>query len=251
MSDANPPAAIEIRALVLPSDPPGATPMDLTVEAGETVGLLGDDQVRLTQIIRVVGGLERPASGTVKVFGVDVGAASRQTLLQLRRTIGYVSVAGGLLSNMTVRDNVALALHYFQDEDGRGPDSVTERCNELIALGSLEDVADQPASVVPAEYQKCAAYVRALGRNPKLLLVEDPAAFLHPDGRSTIARLHAKVRGTGITILLADDDVGLAQRLVERALWLTGDTISYDGPSATLPRELAPSGRTMLPFDIR
>ena len=232
---------LQIRGLTLP----GTTTiraLDLVVRKGETVALLGEDQVELTQVIRVVGGLARPNAGTVNVLGVDVTKADRTTLLKLRRRIGYVSIAGGLLSNMTVRANVELALRYHARGDAA---FVRERATALLEEGGLTALADQPASVIPAEYQKCAAYVRALACEPEVLLVEDPAAFLHPEGRAVIERVHARLRDAQTTVLLADDDVELASRLVERAIWFADGTITHDGPFAALQRPA--TGRTEIP----
>ncbi len=218
--------------------------LDFTMRAGETAALLGDDQVLLTRIIRVLGGLERPAAGTVTLLGVDVGAATRHQLLQLRRRVGYISVAGGLLSNMTVRENVEIAMRYHAHGDVAG---VPARAAALLEEGGLTAMADQPASVIPAEYQKCAAYVRAIASDPPVVLVEDPAAFLHPEGRTTIERIHARLQDTQTTVLLADDDTELASRLVARAVWFSGATITFDGPFSSLPSPAAMPGQTAIP----
>lgn len=223
---------LQIRGLTLPGK---ATirGLDLVVRKGETVALLGDDQVELTEIIRVVGGLSRPVGGSVNLLGVDVVAADREALLRLRRRIGYVSIAGGLLSNMSVRANIELALRYHARGDAAYVRKQTDALLEEVGLTSL---AREPASVIPAEYQKCAAYVRALACEPEVLLVEDPAAFLHPEGRIVIERVHARLRASQTTVLLADDDVDLASRLVQRAIWLTDGTITHDGPFEALRR---------------
>jgi|GEM_PF-1793821 len=225
-------AVLQIRGLTLP----GQTTirgLDLVLRKGETVALLGDDQVELTEVIRVVGGLAQPAAGTVRLLGVDVVKADREALLELRRRIGYVSIAGGLLSNMSVRANIELALRYHARGDAA---YIRKQTDALLEEGGLASMANEPASVIPAEYQKCAAYVRALACEPEVLLVEDPAAFLHPEGRVVIERVHARLRGAQTTVLLADDDVDLASRLVERAIWMTDGTITHDGPFDALKR---------------
>ena len=223
---------LQIRGLTLPGQTTIQS-LDLVVRKGETVALLGDDQVELTEIIRVVGGLSRPAGGSVNLLGIDVVKADREALLRLRRRVGYVSIAGGLLSNMSVRANIELALRYH----ARGNAAyVRKQTDALLEEAGLTSLAREPASVIPAEYQKCAAYVRALACEPEVLLVEDPAAFLHPEGRFVIERVHARLRTTQTTVLLADDDVDLASRLVQRAIWLTDGTITHDGPFEALQR---------------
>lgn len=239
MTTPSPDIVLEIKGLVLSGDPPETPGLDLVVLAGESVALLSEHQARLTQIIRVTGGLESPAAGTVTVLGVDVGRATRLQLLQLRRRVGYVSVSGGLLSNMTVRENIELALRYHGGHTGN--------VSALLEEGGLADLADEPASVIPAEYQKCAAYVRALGSDPSLVLLEDPAAHLHPEGRATIERIHARLQSTRTTVLMADDDIELAAQLATRAIWFSGATITFDGPFTALPTAVASPGRSKVP----
>lgn len=238
-------AIIQIRGLSL-TDPGGheVREIDFEIEAGEATALLGDDQVVLTRMIRVIGGLDRPDAGTVIVAGVDVGTATREELQALRRRVGYVSVAGGLLSNMTVRANLELALRYHGQVP---PNSIRARADSLLAEVGLSQCGDRPASVIPAELQKCAAYVRAVACEPDLLLVEDPAAFLHPEGRAAIERVHARLADRGTTVLLADDDVDLAGRLARRAIWFTGGIIAFDGPFSALPDSDARTGQTEIP----
>lgn len=207
--------------------------LDLEIARGESVALVGDDQLALTMVIRAIGGLEIPASGTLELLGVDVGRATRDDLLRLRRDVGYVSVGGGLFSNMTVRANVEVALRYHRVVR---PGEVRARAQELIDLVGLTSVADAPASTVPAELQKCAAYVRAMATEPSVFLSEDPAAFLHPEGRAAIERLHDRLRERGTTVILADDDHELAQCLAERAVAIDHGRKVFDGSFEDLHR---------------
>lgn len=207
-------------------------PFDLEVRRGERVALVGEDQVRLTQIIRIFGGIERPRAGVARVLGIDVASADRGGLAQARRQLGYVSVAGGLLSNMSIRANIEVAMRYHGDYD---PATIRARSDALLAEVGLSAHAGDPASVIPAELQKCAAYVRAMARDPTILLIEDPTAFLHPEGRIVIQRIHERLAATQTTVVLADDDVAFAAHLADRAVWFDNGTVRFDGPFASLP----------------
>ena len=233
---------LAVRGLTLPDA--SIRDLNLEVRAGESVALLGVEQEALTQVIRVIGGLERADVGQIEVLGVDVKSATRTELQRLRRRVGYVTVAGGLLSNMTLRANVELALRYHD----RGDETwVRRRAEELLDEVGLLGSADVPASVAAAERQKCAAYIRALACDPQVLLVEDPAAFLHPEGRAAIERVHARLQRDGTTVLLADDDVALARRLAQRAVWCQDGTITFDGPIASLAEPGPPPSVTEIP----
>jgi ABC-type ATPase involved in cell division len=151
----------------------------------------------------------------VRVAGVDVTAADRYSLLDLRRTVGYVSIDGGLLANMSLRDNVELPLRYH----GRlSPAAIAQRAAELLDEAGLTGRADERASTLPAEIQKCAAYLRAVAMEPRVLLVEDPSALLHPRGRTIVRGIHQRLRERGVTVLVTDDDDEFAAELSDRQI---------------------------------
>lgn len=213
-----------------------ATGVSLTVPAGASVGIVGVDQVALTKLIRACAGLDPAPAGTIWVAGVDVGAADRHELLALRKKMGYVSIGGGLLSNMTLRQNIELVLRYH-DVGSEGV--VRDRAEALLAEVGLATQADRRASILPAELQKCAAYVRALASDPQVFLVEDPSASLHPHGRAAIERLHQLMRAREITVLVADDDVTFADCLVDRLHELRGGSLyPLQSGQATLDRSV-------------
>ena len=103
----------------------------------------------------------------------------------------------------------------------------------------LADEAPLRAAAVAPELQKRTAYARAVARDPRVLLVEDPSALLDPEGRELVAQLHKRLARDGTTVLLADDDMVFAAELTRRAVVLEGRTIRYDGSFAELPREVA------------
>lgn len=208
-------AVIEVEELHVTRGRAALRGVSLRVAEGESVAVVGHDQPSLTLLVRCCGGLLRPDRGRVRVAGVDVAAADRYALLDLRRTVGYVSIHGGLLANMTLRDNVELPLRYH----GRLPASaIAERAARLLDDAGLAARADERASTLPAEIQKCVAYLRAVAMEPRVLLVEDPSALLHPRGRTLVRRLHQALRERGVTVLVADDDEAFAAELTDRRL---------------------------------
>lgn len=207
-------AVVSIRGLSVRRRRAALRDVSLELAAGEHVAVIGSDQPSLSLLIRACAGFETFETGAVVVDGVEVGGASRSELLMLRRRIGYVSISGGLLSNMTLRENLELALRY------RGVarmDAKTQIERRMASVG-LEAVADERASLVPAEFHKCVAYLRALLFEPVVLLVEDPSANLHPRGREIVLALHDEARDRGIATLVADDDDAFVRPIVDRVL---------------------------------
>jgi ABC-type transporter Mla maintaining outer membrane lipid asymmetry ATPase subunit MlaF len=208
-------AAIEIEGLHVERGTAALRGVSLRVAEGESVAVVGSDQPSLTLLIRCCGGLVRPDRGRVRVAGIDVTTADRHALLDLRRTVGYVSIHGGLLANMSLRDNVELPLRYHRHLSAA---AISERAARLLEEAGLGARAEERASTLPAEIQKCVAYLRAVAMEPKVLLVEDPSALLHPRGRSIVRGLHQELRARGVTVLVADDDVAFAAELTDRRL---------------------------------
>jgi ABC-type transporter Mla maintaining outer membrane lipid asymmetry ATPase subunit MlaF len=208
-------AAIEVEGLFVERGTAALRGVSLHVAEGESVAVVGHDQPSLTLLVRCCGGLVRPDRGRVRVAGVDVAAADRHALLDLRHTVGYVSIHGGLLANMSLRDNVELPLRYHQRLSAA---AIAERAAQLLEDAGLTARADERASTLPAELQKCAAYLRAVAMEPRVLLVEDPSALLHPRGRTIVRGLHQRLRARGVTVLVADDDVAFATEVTDRQL---------------------------------
>ncbi|MCX4242656.1 ATP-binding cassette domain-containing protein [Paraliomyxa miuraensis] len=208
-------ASIEIDALSIQRGSAGVHDVSLRVNEGEAVAVVGDDQPSLTLLVRCCGGLLRPDRGRVRVAGIDLSTADRRTLLDLRRTVGYVSIHGGLLANMSLRDNVELPLRYHGHLP---PAAIAERAAGLLHDAGLSARADERACTLPAEIQKCAAYLRAVALEPRVLLVEDPSALLHPRGRTIVRDIHRQLRARGVTVLVTDDDEDFAAELTDRQL---------------------------------
>lgn len=207
-------SVIEIEDLGIRRGAAALQGVSLRVGEGESVAVVGDDQASLTLLVRCCGGLLRPDRGHVRV-GVDVVAADRHALLDLRRALGYVSIHGGLLANMTLRDNVELPMRYHAVAE---PAEITARADALLDEAGLQGRANEPASALPAEIQKVVAYLRAVATEPRVLLVEDPSALLPPRGRAFVRGLHRRLRERGVTVLVTDDDVAFAAELTDRQL---------------------------------
>ncbi len=206
--------AIEVEDLHVKGDGARLRGASLQVRPGERVAVVGRHQPSLSLLIRACAGFESVQRGRVRVCDVDVAQADRRGLLQLRRKLGYVSISGGLLANMTMRDNLELALRYH----GVSPDEASQRVRARIDASGLTAHADARGCMLPAELLKCFAYLRALLCDPTVLLAEDPSAFLHPQGRRVVADLHAEAHERGITVLIADDDIDFVTPMVDRVI---------------------------------
>ena len=143
----------------------------LTVMRHETVVVVGDENSGVDSLVEFALGLEVPAAGTVATFGTDLLTLSRREQLAFRRRLGYLPAGDGLLSNLTLRDNVRLPLRFgsnFKAEEIEG------RVDVILAMLRLTRVAAERPAQANEEQRRRAALGRALAFDPELVLLEQP-----------------------------------------------------------------------------
>lgn len=174
--------------------------LSLSVEAGEFMALVGPSRSGRGLLLKLCAGLVSSSRGTVRVLGRDLSQLSEQELVELRLRIGIVLQQPGLLSNMTIFDNVALPLRYH----GAMPESAIESLvtARLETLG-LTPLRDRFPAQLNAGEARCAAIVRALIMDQELLLLEDPTEGLDAEMIQRLGRLFAECRRTRSLTILA------------------------------------------------
>ncbi len=149
----------------------------------------------------MVGGLDRPDSGSVRVAGTELVGLGEKELLDLRRDhIGFVFQSFGLLPVLTAAENVGVPLRLRKTERGEREDRVAL----LLSLVGLEDHAAQRPGELSGGQQQRVAIARALANRPSLLLADEPTGQLDAEtGRSVMELLRAVVHSQSVTALVA------------------------------------------------
>jgi putative ABC transport system ATP-binding protein len=182
--------------------------IDLAVEAGESVSLVGPSGSGKSTLLMAMAGLERPHSGRVTVAGTDITRLGEDALARLRgRTIGIVFQSFHLIPNMTALENVAVPLELAGVEDA------FDRAEaELRAIGLDDRLTHYPAELSGGEQQRV-AIARALVPGPPILLADEPTGNLDAVNGALIADLLFDARARrGTTLLLVTHDLALAER---------------------------------------
>lgn len=184
--------------------------VDLDVDAAEWVAIVGPSGSGKSTLLNLIGGLDRPTSGTISTGGRDLVALSSDELARYRReTVGFVFQAFRLLTHLTATENVALPLILA------GADRITA---EARAVGLLERVglADRAAHRPPqlsAGEQQRVAVARALVNGPRLLLADEPTGNLDSAAAASLLDLLGSLRTPGgLTLVVATHDPDVAAR---------------------------------------
>jgi ABC-type lipoprotein export system ATPase subunit len=187
----------------------------LALERGEMVALVGPSGCGKTTALNLVAAVDRPDAGTVRVAGVDVGAATESELTALRRrSVGMVFQAFHLVPHLTVEENIALPLALDRRRDPARVDELIRR----VGLGHRR--RHYPSELSGGEQQRTAV-ARALVHRPQVVVADEPTGNLDSHTGAAVVALLAELRGEeGATLLLATHDpkvAAAADRLVELA----------------------------------
>ena len=215
----------------------------LTVQEGELVGLIGPNGAGKTTCFNVINGLFPPSSGTVTLEGQSLAGLPpyRRASLGLARTFQNIQLFGG----MTVLENVLTGRHLDQQVGiltallplpgvRQAESRNRQRAQELLDLVGLADKTDHSAEALAYGEQRRLEIARALAQEPKLLLLDEPAAGLNPRETEDLMDLLMKLRDLGITLLVIEHDMTLVMGLCHRIVVLDQGQVIAEG----LPQDI-------------
>jgi putative ABC transport system ATP-binding protein len=189
---------------------------DLEVAQGEIVLLMGPSGCGKTTALTLVGALRSLKSGLIRTLGQDLRGADEQTMIAVRRRIGFIYQSYNLHESLTARENVGMALEVERPRTFANEQALIDAA--LDDVGMLDWADALPATLSGGQKQRVAV-ARALVASPSLVLADEPTAALdRTNGRQIVNLLHdlAKRRGTSILMVTHDNRVlDVADRIVE------------------------------------
>ena len=225
--------AVELRnaAFAYGHGPPVLREVDLRIQQGEFVAIAGPNGGGKTTLIRLILGLERPASGDALLFGEPAGSFSR------RHTLGYLAQRTrlGTEAPATVREVVSAG--RMATGGLFGPLRARDRAiiDEAIARVGLTQRASSSIQTLSGGQQQRAFIAKALAAEPSLLVLDEPTSGVDVQAQEKLAELLARLHEElGTTIVYVSHEFGAVERYVERLLLVRG-TIVFDGPPTDLP----------------
>jgi zinc transport system ATP-binding protein len=210
--------------------PPALTDVSLSVEQGAFLGIAGPNGGGKTTLLRLALGLERPASGTVRIFGLPPGARDAPR-------VAYVAQRAQLASGtpVTVRETVETGRLAVRGPFGPLRADDRRAVAQAIDRVGLAPRADSPLRTLSGGMQQRAFIARALAAEPALLALDEPTTGVDSSAQESLARLLAELRGElGVTILYVSHEFGAVEHVVSRLVLVRGRVV-FDGDPASLP----------------
>lgn len=192
--------------------------LNLEIEAGETMVLLGGSGSGKSTLLRHILGLDRPRSGSIAVKGTDVARCSEAELNHLRRSIGVAFQSAALFNSLSIEDNVALPL---REHTALAPSIVELMVWMKLAAVGLDEFASLHPQELSGGMKKRAAVARALALEPEILIFDEPSAGLDPIVAAELDDLILVLkRAFQMTVIVVTHELPSAFRIADRIAML-------------------------------
>jgi branched-chain amino acid transport system ATP-binding protein len=202
--------------------------INLSVETGEIVALIGRNGAGKTTTLRTIMGLMAKTSGIVRFEGVDIGSGAAHE--RFRMGLGYVPEDRRIVPGLTVRENLRLGLLRSSNRD-REKEVIEGIAKRFPRLGER---LSQEAATMSGGEQQMLAIARAMASEPKLIMLDEPTEGIMPVLVDEMFELFTGMKDSGTTILLVEQNVEMSLGIADRAYILDQGTIVHQGAGKDL-----------------
>ena len=207
--------------------------VDLTVSAGEIVGVIGSNGAGKTSLMRAVAGVLRPAAGRIAFEGAD--ATGLPSHRMVARGLAMVPEGRMVFADQTVRENLLLGAYSRIRSDPQGVEADQERVLGLFPR--LRERLAQDAGTLSGGEQQMLAIARGLLSRPRLLVIDELSLGLAPVVLDLLFPVLAELNRQGLSILLVEQMASYALSFTHRTYVMENGRVLFDGPSADLAHD--------------
>jgi cell division transport system ATP-binding protein len=202
--------------------------ISLRIDDGELIFLAGPSGAGKSTLLKMIAGVERPTSGTVVVNGQDVSKLKASSLPYLRRKLGLILQAQGLLLDRTVLANVMLPLIVA----GAAGSEAETRARTALERVNLADKATALPQALSGGEQQRVAIARAIVNRPQIILADEPTAFLDRDNANKVISALKAFQSAGVTCIISSHDEQFLDQ-ASRVIYLSKGSITESWKSSS------------------
>jgi len=207
--------------------------LTLDVYRGEVLGFVGGSGQGKSVLMRTIIGLVPKRSGSIEVFGIDLGNASDDERQSVERRWGVLFQQGALFSSLTVRQNVQFPMREYLKLSRRMMDEIAMAKLEMVGL--KPDVCDKFPSELSGGMIKRVALARALALDPDIVFLDEPTSGLDPIGAADFDDLIKTLSRTlGLTVYMVTHDLDSLHAICDRIAVLADGKVITQGPISTM-----------------
>ena len=203
--------------------------VNLEVEQGEMVALLGTNGAGKSTLLRAVSGLSHPHRGVIRIFGMNCTYLEPEQIIDQ----GVALLVGGKMTfpGLSVRDNLRIGGHTMRRDRAKSAAALREA---MEVFPELADRIEQPAGTLSGGEQQMLALARVMMTRPRLLMIDELALGLAPMTVDRLMGMVRRINEEGATVILVEQSVNRAMSLAERCFFMERGEIRFDGPTAEL-----------------
>ena len=202
--------------------------ISLSVNRGETLAVLGRSGTGKSVLLRLIIGLEKPDSGSIRIHGQDIAGLALDRMGEIRKKMGFLFQHAALYDSLTVAENVAFPLEHHRRDMSKSERA--DRVRQLLAEVGMEGDLEKMPSDISGGMQKRVGLARALALEPEILLLDEPTAGLDPISSGEIDELILKLqRERQMASIVVTHDLHSAKTIAGRLALLNEGNVVIEG----------------------